>query len=199
MKKGLELIAELEAEMQAKNNSHSDRITRIDNCDTDINDCFLSIHSEANAISELNAKISILKNGGVHEFEKLANINGDIIEDSRIVETKYGECWAANGEFISMPSFGCNAGKQVWIDAGFKNHSDAKRQLMAEINTDEYRGKNSLYFKLGKEAQSLGMIEKGYKIVYVLRPAWVTMKSSLGGFNLYPHVFESKINYFTGI
>lgn len=198
MKTGLELIAELEAQILHRRGIQEDRSQRMANNEMDLDDCFISVNATAEAIEELKAKIAILKRGGLSTFERLANIDGTIIENSRIIETKYGECWLADGVFVNIPSFGCKAGKDVWIEAGFKNHSDARNKLMAEINTDEYREKNDLYYELGYKAQSLGLAEKGYMVVNVDRPAWITMKSGNSILHSYPCIFESDTNYFTG-
>ena len=78
------------------------------------------------------------------------------------------------------------------------NHSDAHNQLCAELNTDEYRERNDLYYELGRKAQAMGMAEKGYMVVEVERPAWITMKSGNSILHSYPCIFESETNYFTG-
>lgn len=198
MKKGLELIAELEAEIKRRESIQDDRFSRIANHEMDLDDCFISVNATNECISELKLKIKILESGGVSTFGRLATIDGKIIENSRIIETKYGECWLADGVFVNIPSFGCKAGKDIWVNAGFKNHADARNQLMAEINTITFREKNDLYYKLGNEAQSLGFAEKGYKVVGVEKPAWVTMKSGNSILRSYPCIFESDFNYFTG-
>lgn len=198
MKKGLELIAELEAEIKRREAIQDDRTQRITNHEMDLDDCFMSVNATSEAIAELKAKIKILKKGGVSTFERLAYIDGPIIENSRIIETKYGECWLADGIFVNIPSFGCKAGKNVWIEAGFKNHADARNQLMAKINAFEYRAKNDLYYQLGCKAQAMGMAEKGFMVVEVERPAWITMKSGNSILHSYPCIFESDTNYFTG-
>ena len=198
MKIGLELIAELEAEIQRREAIQDDRDNRIANNEMDLDDCFRSVKATSDTISELKAKIAILKKGGVSTFERIATLDGLIIENSRIIDGKYGECWLVDGTFVSIPSYGCKAGKQVWIEAGFKNHADAHNQLCAELNTDKYRERNNLYYELGKKAQSMGMAEKGYLVVEVERPAWITMKSGNSILHSYPCIFESDTNYFTG-
>lgn len=198
MKNGNELIAELESQIEYKRAIQLDRNNRIVNHETDIYDCFLSINATSSAINEIKAKIKILKNGGVSTFQRLATLDGEIIEDSKIINGKYGECWLANGNFVNIPSFGCNAGKHIWINAGFKNHADARKQLMEEINTIEYKEKNNLYYTLGFAAQDAGLAKLGYKVVNVERPAWVTSKCGNSILHSYVHIFESDFNYFLG-
>ena len=198
MKYGAELIAELEAEILHRRGIQDDRSQRMANNEMDLDDCFVSVNATKDAISELKAKIEILKRGGVSTFERIATLDGNIIENSRIIDGKYGKCWLVDGTFVSIPSYGCKAGKEVWQKAGFKNHADARKKLMAEINTDEYREKNTLYYELGRKAQAMGMAEKGYKVLEVKKPAWITMKSGNSILHSYPCIFESDFNYFTG-
>lgn len=198
MKTGLELIAELEAQILHRRGIQEDRSKRMANNEMDLDDCFISVNATAEAIEELKAKIEILKRGGISTFERIATLDGIIIENSRIIDGKYGECWLVDGTFVSIPSYGCKAGKQVWVEAGFKNHADAHNQLCAELNTDEYRERNDLYYALGRKSQAMGMAEKGYMVVEVERPAWITMKGGNSILHSYPCIFESDTNYFTG-
>lgn len=198
MKTGAELIKQLEQDITEREKIEDERFARILNHDTDIDDCFVSINATSEAIALAKAKIKILKNGGVAIFDKLATLDGIVLNNSRIINSTFGECWVAEGKYISIPSYGCKAGKSVWVEAGFKNHSHASKQLMKEINTKEYLEKNKLYHELGAKAKALGYAEKGYKVVQLERPAWVTMRSSNCGLHSYPFIFESNINYFTG-
>ena len=51
---------------------------------------------------------------------------------------------------------------------------------------------------VGNEAEAMGMAEKGYLVVEVERPAWITMKSGNSILHSYTCIFESDTNYFTG-
>jgi hypothetical protein len=61
MKTGLELIAELEAQILHRRGIQEDRSKRMANNEMDLDDCFISVNATAGAIKELNAKIEILK------------------------------------------------------------------------------------------------------------------------------------------
>lgn len=199
MKKGQELITELENRITMLNKSQNERETRIANHETDEDDCFRSIYANKDKLNELKTKIEILKNGGTAIFEALADLDGNIIENARLSNGQYGDYWNVDGKNVSTPKPSNRAGKKVWVSAGFKNHSDARAELMYNDDDDVVSQESKkLYRTLYRESIKLGYEAKGYMIVDVDRPAWVTMSSNGNILRMFPVVFETEYNYFTG-
>lgn len=77
-----------------------DRSRRIAEGTTDIDDCFLSQRVEENAISEANAQLRILDNGGVMDYDAIFDENGNEV-NARWVNTRYGCKIVGNGIFAN--------------------------------------------------------------------------------------------------
>ena len=103
---GDELIAKLEREITLMKNAISNRIDRINACETDWDDCFISQRCEERGISNNEAKIALIKDGGCSWFLEYATLDGQLV-DAHWCNTKYG--WRLR---VKMPN-----GDVVWSSA----------------------------------------------------------------------------------
>lgn len=106
MKYGMELIKSLEQDNENLKKAINDRIERINNLETDWDDCFISERCETRGINTNNEKIALIKNGGCAWFIEYATLDGTLVK-SRWCETKYGTSLRAE-----MPD-----GRIVWTTA----------------------------------------------------------------------------------
>lgn len=106
MKYGIDLIKELENENDALRKAISNRIDRINACETDWDDCFVSQHLEDRGIRTNNEKIALLKNGGCTWFTEYATLDGKLV-NARWCKTQYGSSLR-----VEMPN-----GSVVWTTA----------------------------------------------------------------------------------
>lgn len=106
MKYGQELIAELEAEIEALKKAAADRERRIANWETDEDDCFISMRCTSRNLKLANDKIALIKNGGCMWFGEYATLDGTLVK-ARWCNTKYGTSLRAE-----MPD-----GSVVWTTA----------------------------------------------------------------------------------
>lgn len=89
MKYGTELIKELEGEITMMQNAIADRMDRIDRCETDWDDCFISQRCEERGIRNNMDKIELIKNGGCAWFTEYATIDGRLVK-ARWCNTQFG-------------------------------------------------------------------------------------------------------------
>ena len=96
-----EKLAELKSELQRIREIDSEREKKIQNQEMDLDDCFVSRFASNLSLRELEAKISLLGNGGLHEYSVLMDIeSGEIISD-KIIATKYGATYLIEEKYIS--------------------------------------------------------------------------------------------------
>ena len=76
-----------------------DRRERIQNGETDWDDCFMSERSNSQNIDLLKTKIDILKNGGTRLFDVLVDIETGEVVSKKIIDAQYGLCWIIDDEF----------------------------------------------------------------------------------------------------
>lgn len=89
MKYGTELIAQLEREIASLKDAIANRNHRIDNNQTDIDDCFISQRCEERGIRVNENKIALIKKGGCSWFTEYATLDGTLV-NARWCETRYG-------------------------------------------------------------------------------------------------------------
>lgn len=89
MKYGKELIAQLEQEIKLLRESIDDRMGRIAQGCTDMDDCFLSQRVEERGITEKLNEIELIKNGGCAWFIEYATLGGQLV-NARWCDTRYG-------------------------------------------------------------------------------------------------------------
>lgn len=106
MKYGAELIRELEDEISLLKRSIANRAERIEAGWTDMDDCFISERCESRGISNAEAKIELIRDGGCAWFPEYATLDGQLV-DARWCETKYGTSLR-----VKMPD-----GRVVWTTA----------------------------------------------------------------------------------
>lgn len=89
MKYGQELLTDLERELKELKARNDNRFNRVANGDVELSDCFVS--SWAGRLNQqlLEAKIEILRNGGVAEFQELYYLDGTPT-NATLVSTSYG-------------------------------------------------------------------------------------------------------------
>ena len=75
MKYGEELIRELEAEIERYENQMSRRWDRINNGETDQEDCFVSMRVEERGRDLARDKIKLIQNGGFDWFVEYATLD----------------------------------------------------------------------------------------------------------------------------
>ena len=77
---GQELIKQLEREIELSQEAIKNRIERINNCETDWDDCFISQRCEERGISVCRDKINLIKNGGTSWFRlKSSSLTATIV------------------------------------------------------------------------------------------------------------------------
>lgn len=106
MKYGKELITELEQQIVRMQESICNRLDRINEGLTDIDDCFISDRCEERGIQNNRDKISLIKRGGCEWFPEYATLDGKLV-DAHWCNTQYGYSLRAK-----MPD-----GRVVWTTA----------------------------------------------------------------------------------
>lgn len=91
MKYGEELIRELEAEIERYENQMSRRWDRINNGETDQEDCFVSMRVEERGRDLAKDKIKLIQNGGFDWFVEYATL------DDVLVNAKWCQCRSFTG------------------------------------------------------------------------------------------------------
>lgn len=86
---GNELIKKLEGEIEAMQKAISDRLDRINEGWTDMDDCFISQRCEERGISNNQEKIKLIKDGGCAWFNEYATLDGELV-DARWCNTRFG-------------------------------------------------------------------------------------------------------------
>lgn len=86
---GIELINRLEAENETLKKAIANRDERINNWETDDDDCFISQRVESRSISVNNEKIQLIRNGGCAWFVEYATLDGILVK-AHWCNTKYG-------------------------------------------------------------------------------------------------------------
>lgn len=117
MKYGQELIEQLEDEIKLMKDSISNRIDRINNMETDWDDCFISQRCEERGICNAQQKIDLIRNGGTSWFREYSTLGG-VLVDARWCNTRYGTKLR-----VVMPD-----GKVVWTES-YTKKGLAKRGL----------------------------------------------------------------------
>lgn len=109
MKYGQELIEMLEKEIANYAEVMADRQRRIDDWQTDEDDCFISQRCDERGVNLAKDKIALIKDGGCMWFPEYATLDGTLIK-ARWCNTKYGYSLRAE-----MPD-----GSVVWTTAETK-------------------------------------------------------------------------------
>jgi hypothetical protein len=79
----------------------ADRQRRIDDCETDYDDCFISIHIDENALRECGMQLEILNGDGLMDFDAIVDENGNEVR-IHYFENKWGKTnVVGNGVFAS--------------------------------------------------------------------------------------------------
>ena len=89
MKYGKELIEQLEREIDRMQGSINNRIERIDNWETDWDDCSISQRCEEREIQNNRDKIDLINKGGCEWFTEYATLEGKLV-DAHWCNTKFG-------------------------------------------------------------------------------------------------------------
>lgn len=102
MKYGAELIAQLEEEIRATERAQANRRERINNWETDEDDCFISMRVDSRSIGVNRDKIALIKKGGCEWFVEYATLDGHLI-NAHWCNTRFGTSLRAempNGEVV---------------------------------------------------------------------------------------------------
>ena len=89
MKYGQELIASLEAEIARYKQAIKNRLERVQNGDTDWDDCFISQRCEERGIEVAQDKLTLLRLGGCAWFTEYATLDGTLV-NAHWCDTRYG-------------------------------------------------------------------------------------------------------------
>src|SRR5574343_1462207 len=92
MKYGIELINELTS---AKNAAVEDLKRIIDEAN---DDSYYSHSHNRSRIAEIDLKLSILANNGMHSFDCILDINTNEVVSDKIVQVKFGPCYVVEDE-----------------------------------------------------------------------------------------------------
>ena len=103
---GQELIKKLEDEMANTQRAMDNRQERIDNWQTDEDDCFISIRCDERHMQLCKDKIQLINDGGTAWFMEYATLDGQLV-NAHWCNTKFGTSLRAE-----MPD-----GKVVWTTA----------------------------------------------------------------------------------
>ena len=106
MKYGQELIAELQKEIDLLTESQRRRAERINNWETDEEDCFMSMRCEERGVRNAQDKIDLIKRGGCAWFTEYATLDGKLV-NAKWCNTRFGSSLRAQ-----MPD-----GSVVWTTA----------------------------------------------------------------------------------
>ena len=93
MNYGRELIAELNAERTRITAQYGERF------DQDLDDCFLSHRHDQSQLAEIDLKLEILNNNGMHDFKCLRDKDTEEVVSTKIIEGKFGLCWLISDAF----------------------------------------------------------------------------------------------------
>lgn len=107
MKYGRELIEQLERDIATHQRCMADRQRRIDEWQTDEDDCFISERCDQRGIEVARDKIKLIENGGTEWFVEYATLDGQLI-NAKWCNTRYGSKLRAempNGEVVWTSSF----------------------------------------------------------------------------------------------
>ena len=77
-----------------------DRQNRINNCETDMDDCFISERMERNGLVECDKQLEILSNDGLMDYDAIFDKDGNEIW-VHWVNTRYGGAYVGRGIFAS--------------------------------------------------------------------------------------------------
>ena len=97
---GAELAREIEAQKQRYITAIEDRQRRINNWETDEDDCFMSQRVEERGIHECNTRLEILKGDGTMPFEAVIDQEGNEVY-VRNVHTRFGWAYVGRGIFAN--------------------------------------------------------------------------------------------------
>ncbi|MGA4517377.1 hypothetical protein ACPA0F_08920 [Solibacillus silvestris] len=89
MKYGQELIEQLEKEIELMKAAIANRIDRINACETDWDDCFISQRCEERGIRNNRDKIDLIKDGGCAWFIDYATLDNQLV-NWKWCKTQYG-------------------------------------------------------------------------------------------------------------
>ncbi len=103
MRYGQELIEQLERDIETTKRAMENRQERIDNWQTDEDDCFISIRCDERQLSLCRDKISLIKDGGCAWFTEYATLDGQLV-NAHWCNTKFGTSLR-----VEMPD-----GKVIW-------------------------------------------------------------------------------------
>lgn len=193
MKYGQSLIESLEKEIESIYSVIDERHERIGRHETDYDDCFLSINSNASHINLCRLKIQIIKNGGTMPFEVL--YKNSIRQNGTVISGKYGPVWLLEGGiFVPVFSHTSQVSKKVFKDAGMDSST-----VYASLNDARIDNDNAEVDRLESLLESAKQIfysKKGYELKYEERPVWATYSGGLLSTGC--KIFESHTNYATG-
>ena len=77
------------------------RMERIDNCETEMDDCFISQHIEEDAIRECNMQLEILNGDGCMDFDAIFDENGNEVKVHGFINSWGRYTVVANGIFAN--------------------------------------------------------------------------------------------------
>ena len=106
---GQELIESLEKKIETTQGCIDRRWERINNWETDEEDCFISIRVDDRALQLYKDKIALIKEGGTSWFTEYATLDGELVDAHRC-NTRYGSQLR-----VRMPD-----GSIIWTSAGTK-------------------------------------------------------------------------------
>ena len=104
-------LAELKAQQRANAEAAQARADRINSCEVEASDCFLSMWANDAMSSKLRLEIELLEVwGGKPEFPGLFDLDGNRVA-AKLIDGRYGQCWAIcdedgkfTGEFVNHVS-----------------------------------------------------------------------------------------------
>lgn len=111
---GEELKASILTHRQHLMDAMSRRQERIDNCETDYDDCFISIHVESDGIRACNMQLKILEGDGLMDYTAIVDKDGNEVRIHEF-ENKWGG-WSVVGNGVFASSIKALLKKTGWAE-----------------------------------------------------------------------------------
>lgn len=106
MKYGMELKAQILQSIESTKAQMAERQERLNNWETDEDDCFVSMRVDDNAMSNYKMQLDILDGDGTMDWEAIMDENGKEV-NVRWVKTRYGGAYVGRGIFASSKKALC--------------------------------------------------------------------------------------------
>lgn len=114
----MKLLEQLKQQLEETKRRQEERERKVfEEQSMELDDCYISRHSDRLAIELLETKIAILENGGLWTFEELAYLDGTLVPNAKLCKTRYGKKYRIEKE----------DGSVEWVDPYVKPKTLARK------------------------------------------------------------------------